>query len=78
MTTLQSIERVARRLRSAEAQVEDLRLALEQEIARAIEMTSIPVSEMARVAGPSWTAVYDASERRARARLQARASSGRG
>ncbi len=76
MSTLQSIERAARRLRSAEAQVKDLRVALEQEIGRAIETTCIPISEMARVAGPSRTAVYDASERWERTQLQARATGG--
>lgn len=50
---LRSIERAARRLRSAEAQVADIRMALEQEIWRAIDTTSIPVSETVEVAGPS-------------------------
>jgi hypothetical protein len=36
MTPLQSIERATRRLRSAEALVADRRLALDQEIQRAI------------------------------------------
>ncbi len=39
MTALQRVERAARRLRSAEAQVDDLRLALDQEIRRANEIT---------------------------------------
>ncbi len=78
MATLQSIERAARRLRSAEAQVEDLRLALQQEIGRAIETTSIPIGEMARVAGPSRTVVHDAAERWALALQQAHANSGKG
>jgi hypothetical protein len=61
MTPLRHIERVARQLRSAEVLVKDRRLALEQEIERTIETTDIPVSEMARVAGPSRTIVYDVS-----------------
>jgi hypothetical protein len=43
MTDLQRVERAARRLRSAEAQVDDLRLALNQEIHRASEMTNGPL-----------------------------------
>ncbi len=47
MTTLQHIERAARRRRSGNPLVEDLRLAQGQEIGRTIEATRIPVSEMA-------------------------------
>ena len=78
MTTLRSIERAARRLRSAEAQVADLRVALEQEIWRAIDMTSVPISEMADVAGPSRAAVHDVLDRWMSARLQAGADPGAG
>lgn len=53
MTTLKNIERAARRLRSAEALVQDLRLALKQEIELAIDTADIPIHELARVAGPS-------------------------
>lgn len=52
MTTLKNIERAARRLRSAEALVGDLRLALKQEIELAIDTTDIPTHEIARAASP--------------------------
>jgi hypothetical protein len=60
---LKLVERQARRLRSAEARVEDLRLALDQEIAIAIDTIGGTLSDIARAAGRSRQATYDAIER---------------
>lgn len=60
---LKLVERQARRLRSAEAQVKDLRLALDQEIAVAIDTTHATPSDIARATGRSRQATYDAIER---------------
>lgn len=60
---LKLVERQARRLRSAEAHVEDLRLALDQEIAVAIDTTRATLSDIASAAGRSRQATYDAIER---------------
>lgn len=60
---LKLLERRARRLRSAEAQVADLRLALGQEIARAIDTTQATRADIVRAAGRSAHAGYHAIER---------------
>jgi hypothetical protein len=49
-SVLKLVERQARRLRSAEAQVADRRLALDQEIAIVIDTTPATLSEVARAA----------------------------
>ncbi len=49
---LRLVERRARRLRSAEAQVADLRLALDQEIARAIDTTPATRSDETTLVAP--------------------------
>ena len=56
---LKLVERRARRLRSAEAQVADLRLALDQEICMAID-TRATLSNIAHAAGLSVQAAHDA------------------
>ncbi len=61
---LKLVERRARRLRSAEAHVADVRLALEQEISWTIENTQATVSSVARAAGLSVKAAQAAVERK--------------
>jgi len=72
MTTLNAylerIQRASSRLRSAEAQVAELRLALDREIALVIDSTRLPVSAVAEAAGKSRQAVYAALERADRRR----------
>jgi|GEM_PF-5557823 len=60
---LKLIKRRARRLRSAEAQVADLRLALGQEISRTIDTTGATLSDIAHAGGLSVQAVHGAIER---------------
>lgn len=63
-TTPQRVIRAGRRLRAALAQVEDLRLALDQELARAWhDDLDASVIEMARWAGLSRESVYAAIRR---------------
>jgi hypothetical protein len=62
-SALKLVERQARRLRSAEAQVADLRLALDQEIAIAIDTTPATLSDIVRAAGLSRQSAYDSIER---------------
>jgi hypothetical protein len=50
-------------LRATEAQVPDLRLALDQEIAVAIDKTRVTLTDLAAAAGKSRQACYDALER---------------
>jgi hypothetical protein len=62
-SALTLVERQARRLRCAEAQVADRRLALDQEIAIASDTTPATLSDIALAAGLSQQATRDAIER---------------
>jgi hypothetical protein len=62
-SALKLIERQARRLRSAEAQVADRRLALDQEIAITIDTTPATLSEVARAARLSPRETHEAIKR---------------
>jgi hypothetical protein len=59
---LRLVERRARRLRAAEAKVQDLRLALDQEIAMAIDITYATLTDIVAAAGKSRQSCYDALE----------------
>jgi hypothetical protein len=60
---LKLVERQARRLRAAEAKVQDLRLALDQEIAMAIDTTRATLTDIAAAAGKPRQSCHDALER---------------
>ena len=75
MATAQRITHAARRLRVAEAQADDLRRALRDEVKLAIDDGSMSRRQIATACGMSWPAAYgclDHADRQALAAMQAR------